>query len=57
VGNRVFDQRLKDCSIHIGKLFDVEASLACGVFAEFRQEGSSLAVPQHAVQDKGNLAR
>ena len=57
MGNRVFDQRLKDCSIHIGKLFDVEASLACGVFAEFRQEGSSLAVPQHAVQDKGNLAR
>jgi hypothetical protein len=44
MSDRVPDQRLKDCPIHIRKLFDVEAALSCRVSSEFRQEGFCLAV-------------
>ena len=57
MGDRVFDQRLKDCSIDISKLFDVEAALSRRVSPEFGQEGFCLAVVQHAVQNHGGLTR
>jgi len=57
MSNRVPDQRLKDCPIHIRKLFDVEAALSCRVSSEFRQEVFCLAVVQHAVQNRGGLTR
>src|SRR5271155_1411692 len=57
VGDRVLDQRLKDCSIHISKLFDVEAALPCRVSPELGQEGFCLTVVHHAVQNRGGLTR
>jgi len=55
MSDRVPDQLLKDCPIHIRKLFDLEAALSCRVSTEFRQEGFCLAVVQP--QPAGTQAR
>src|ERR1700746_354468 len=57
VRDRVFDERFKDCSVHISKLFDVEAALSGRVFPEFGQEGFCLALGQHAVQNHRGFTR
>src|SRR5262252_361122 len=57
VGNRILDECLKDCLIHIRKLFNVETTLACSVLSEFGQDSLCLAVGQHAVQNDRGLAR
>jgi hypothetical protein len=57
IGDRISDQGLKHAPVHVRKLFDVQASLACGVFSESRQEHICLAVAQHAVENQCGLAR
>jgi hypothetical protein len=57
IGGRVRDQRLKDCPIHIRKLFDVEASLSCVCFPSLAKKAFASPLAQHAVQNKAGLTQ